>query len=210
MRTSRCDPLHRIIRHVAVTAVNLDGVRADTLGHFEAKELGHRGLRKTGLTRFLQRRRMQHKLPRRLNARRHVREAKRHRLMLHDCLPESLALAGIIPRRLEGGLRHADRLRGDADAPAFQIGERDTITLPLFAKPQFGRDRHVGKGNLAGIRRMQPELFLDPDDLVTRRIGRHDEGGDAFLARRCIGDGKTMTTSPFLPEVMNCFAPSRM
>ncbi|MNX86629.1 hypothetical protein D3C86_1185190 [compost metagenome] len=170
--------------------MNLDGVRADTLGHFGGEKLGHRSFRKTGFPRLLQRRRMQHQLPRRRYARRHIRKPKRHRLMLDDCLPEGLALAGIIPRRLESGLRHADRLRGDTDAAAFQIGERNAISLPLFAEPQFDWDCHVGEGDLAGIGRMQAEFFLDPDDLVTRCISRHDEGADALLSRRRIGDGK--------------------
>ena len=46
-------------------------------------------------------------------------------------LPKLDALARVGERRLERGARHADRLRGDADAPGLEVGERDPVALAL-------------------------------------------------------------------------------
>ena len=59
-------------------------------------------------------------LARGLDLHRHLAEAELQRLVLEDRLAEGDALLGVVQCRLEGGARHADRLRGDADAPAFQ------------------------------------------------------------------------------------------
>ncbi len=78
---------------------------------------------------------MQNELPRRLDLRRHVGKAEGDGLMLDDRLAEGDALAGIVACRLEGRPRHADRLRGDADPAAFEIGKRDPVAFALLAEP---------------------------------------------------------------------------
>src|SRR3546814_700703 len=40
------DPLDGIVRHIAVTAMDLYGIGTDAFGHLRRKELGHRCLRK--------------------------------------------------------------------------------------------------------------------------------------------------------------------
>ena len=53
--------------------------------------------------------------------------------MFHDRLAKAFAILGIGDRDVERGLRHADALRGDADAAGLQIGERYAVTLPRLA-----------------------------------------------------------------------------
>src|SRR6266516_4377056 len=52
---------------------------------------------------------------------------------------------------LVGRARHAQRLRGDADAPALEIDERDVIALPLGAEPILDRHPQPVQANLAGV-----------------------------------------------------------
>ncbi|MCY1293626.1 hypothetical protein D9M70_428910 [compost metagenome] len=118
----------------------------------------------------------------------HVGQAEGHGLVLDDRLAEGLALVGVVARRLEGRTRHADGLRGDADAPAFQVGQGDAVALPLLAQAQGRRDAHVVELDLAGIGRMLAELFLHPHHLESGGVGGHDEGADALLAGLRVGD----------------------
>ena len=48
-------------------------------------------------------------------------------------LPNALPLARVGERRLERRARHADRLRGDADAAGFEVRERDPVAV-AFAR----------------------------------------------------------------------------
>ena len=131
---------------------------------------------------------MPDQLPRRLDLRRHVGEAEVHRLVLDDGLAEGLALLRIAHRRLERRARHADRLRGDADAPGFEIGERDAVAVAFVAEQAVGRDAAVLEQDLRGVGSMLAQLFLDAGDDVARRVGRHAEAGNALLAGGRIGD----------------------
>ena len=58
------------------------------------------------------------KLPRRLDLGGHVGQFELHRLMLKDGLAEALALVGVGKCCGERGARHANALRGDANATA--------------------------------------------------------------------------------------------
>jgi len=49
--------------------------------------------------------------------------------MIHDGLAERLPLARVRERRLERRTRHADGLRGDADAARLEIRQRDALAL---------------------------------------------------------------------------------
>ena len=95
---------------------------------------------------------------------------------------------GVVARRLERRARHADRLGGDADAAAFEVGQGDAVTLALLAQAQRGRDTQVVEGQLAGVRGVLAELVLDPHHLVAGRVGGHDERADAALSGIRIGD----------------------
>ena len=104
---------------------------------------------------------MQHELPRRLQARRHVGQPEGHGLVLEDRLAERVALMRVAHGDLQRGLRQADALGADADAPALQVGERDAIALALLAQPVLGGDDHVLELDLAGVGRVLPHLLLD-------------------------------------------------
>ena len=77
---------------------------------------------------------MQYELSRRLQLCGEVGEAETDRLMLDDRLAEAATVPRISDRDVERGLRHADRLGGDADASRLQIGERYGIAAALFAQ----------------------------------------------------------------------------
>ena len=156
-------------------------------GRFRGKELGHRGLLQTGAPRLAQRCRMQNHLPRRLDPGGHIREAEGHGLMLDDGFAEGHPLARIVAGSLEGRAGHADGLRGDADAPALKVRQRDLVALTFLAQTVLDRHAHVGEGERAGVRTMLAELVLDRDDLVAGGVGRHDKGGDAALAGVRVG-----------------------
>src|SRR5206468_13119847 len=54
-------------------------------------------------------------------------------------------------RRLVGGARHPDRLGGDADAAAFEVRQRDAVTLALGTEQEIGGQFHVLEDELRGI-----------------------------------------------------------
>jgi hypothetical protein len=64
---------------------------------------------------------MQHQLARRFQPGGQIGEAMAHGLVLDDRLAKALALLGIADGDLQRRLRHADALRGDADAPASRL-----------------------------------------------------------------------------------------
>ena len=80
---------------------------------------------------------MQHELTRGFELGRHVGQAERDGLVFDDRLAEAAALLRIGERNLVGRAGHADGLRGDADAAAFQIGKRDAVALAFGAEPVF-------------------------------------------------------------------------
>ena len=111
---------------------------------------------------------MQRELARRLEAGGHVRQAERHGLVLEDGLAEGAPLVRVADGDLEGRARHADALRGNADAPTFQVGEGDAIALALLAQPVLGRDDHVVEADLAGIGGILAHLLLDAGHACSR------------------------------------------
>src|ERR1700730_11021851 len=128
------DALDREIGDIAVAAMDLDRVRGDALGHLGGEELGHRGLFDAGLTGIAPCRGVENEAARRGDLRRHIGEAEGHRLLLDDRLAEGLALAGVGEGRLVGRTRHADGLRGDADAAALEVSERDLVAFAFAAE----------------------------------------------------------------------------
>ena len=133
---------------------------------------------------------MPDELPRRLDLRGHVGEAEIHRLMLDDRFAEGAALVRVLERGLERGARHAHRLRRDANAPAFEVGQRDAVARALGAEQIGYRHAAVFERDLRRVGRVLAELFLDARDHVAGAVGRHDEGADALLAGCLVGDGE--------------------
>jgi hypothetical protein len=156
----------------------------------EAKELRHRRLVDAGLAGIAQRRRVPRQLTRRLDLCRHVGEPERHRLVVGDRCAEALALSGICRRRGQGGAGHTDGLRSNADAPAFKIGQRNSVSLAFLPQQQIRCELHLVEDDLRRVGGALTELVLEPGDAPARRRRRHDECADAFLRRRRIGDGE--------------------
>jgi len=74
-------------------------------------------------------------------------------------------------------------------APALQPRQRDLQALPFVADEGVGRHAAVLEHDLRGVARMLAGLLLEPRHHVAGRRGGHDEGADAALARRLVGDG---------------------
>ncbi len=167
--------------------MNLDRVGADLLRHLAGEQLRHRGFLETRPARVFQRGGAKNHQFRRVDPRRHVGEFEGDRLVLEDRLAELLALFRVIARRLVGRPRHADRLRGDADAPALEIGERDLQAHAFRAEPIGDGHAHVLEDEGAGVGGMLAELQLHPLDAEAGRIRRHDEGRQPGLPLVGIG-----------------------
>src|SRR6478736_9696021 len=86
------DAFDREVSHIAIAAMDLDRVRAHTLGHFRCKKLRHRGFLQARQARVSQARRMPGELPGGFDLRSHVGEPKTDRLMLDDRLAEAFPL----------------------------------------------------------------------------------------------------------------------
>src|SRR4051812_14215178 len=131
------------VRHVAVAAVDLDCIGADFLRHFRGEELRHRGFLDARSSGVAQARGVQIKLSRRFHLRRHIGEAEVDCLVLDQRLAHALAFGGVGERRLQGGARDAGRLRGDIDAPGFEIGEGDTVAHAFLPQEVLDGDAAV-------------------------------------------------------------------
>src|SRR5579863_9679575 len=125
---------------------------------------------------------MQHELTRRLDLGRHLRQSKCYRLVPYDWLTEGLALLGIGQRKFVGRTCHPHRLCRDADTTAFQIGERNAISLTLRTEPVPDRDLEILETNLASVRGVLPHFALNPADPVARPGRLDNEGRDTPLA----------------------------
>jgi len=81
-------------------------------------------------------------------------------------------------------------LGGDADASAFQVGERDLVALAFIANEKIRREFHVLEDDLRRVGTALAHLLLDRGDPVALPVRRHDEGGNALLFTVRIGDGE--------------------
>ena len=133
---------------------------------------------------------MQHELARGFELGRHVGKAKCNGLMFDDGFAEAFTLLRVGERNLVGGAGHAHGLRRDADATAFQIGQRDTVALAFGAEPVLLRNAELLETNFAGVGRLLAHLALDPADAIAGLLGIDDEAADALLALPEIGRGK--------------------
>src|SRR5580704_15455581 len=126
------DPLDREIGEIAIAAMDLDRIGAHPLGDLGGEQFRHRRLPQAWLAVIAKLGGVEDEAARGGKLRRHVGETKRDRLVRDDLLSEGLALLRVAKRRLVRGPRHAKRLRGDADASALQIAERDAIPLAFL------------------------------------------------------------------------------
>src|SRR5207237_685980 len=156
------DPLDQEIGDIAVAAMDLDRVGGDALGDLGGEELGHRGLLDAGLAGVALRGGVEYQATGGGNLGRHIGEAEGDRLLLDDRLAEGPALAGVGEGGLVGGARHADGLGGDADAAAFEVGERDLVAFAFAAENQIGGQLDLVKDQLRRVRGALAELVLDP------------------------------------------------
>ena len=120
-------PLGPELRRVPVAAVDPHAVERVLLGGLGREVLRHPCLEVGALAGRLLPRRLDRQEPRRLRARRHLREHQLDRLVLADRLAERLALARVGERVVERRLRDADPARRDVDAadldPAHEVLE---------------------------------------------------------------------------------------
>ncbi|MNP86523.1 hypothetical protein D3C76_1868160 [compost metagenome] len=59
-------------------------------------------------------------------------------------------------------------MRSDADAPAFEVGQGNSIAFTLLAQAVGHRHFDVFEQNLAGVGRMLAEFVFDAGDFVAR------------------------------------------
>ena len=121
---------------------------------------------------------------------------------------ERLALLRIGERRLIGRPRHAERLRGDADAPAFEVGRArcDTPRLPARASGRGSAPcprtraarcrRRAGRACARAARRDSPAVSVGT---IKALMPLRPASGSVTA--------KTIATCAFCPEVMNCLVP---
>src|SRR5688572_26183255 len=104
--------------------------------------------------------------------------------MLRDRLAHRAALLRVAERVFEARARDAERLCGDADAPAVERGHRDFETLPDFTEQvRFGKP-HVVEKDLRRLAAANAELVVGLTDAHALRLHRQDERGDAAMTRR--------------------------
>ena len=116
-------------------------------------------------------------------------QPKTHRLVVEDGLPKTLALFGIVQRHLKGAARHANALRRNADAPAFQRAQGDLVTLTLLTNQILRRDTAVVKVDLRRVAGVLTQLVFQARHHIPRGSGWHQERAHAFFASRFVGDG---------------------
>ena len=110
--------------------------------------------------------------PGRFDLGRHVGDHERHALERADRPAELLARLGVRDARIERGLGQPDGQGTDRDPPAVEDLEEGPEAVALLAQHVRGRDAGALEAKLAGRRRMQPELVLEPADAEARRVRR--------------------------------------
>ena len=131
---------------------------------------------------------MQDQQARRIDAGVHVGQHVGDRLMFADFFAELNPLIGIGEGGFECGAGNTQRLGGDADASALQVGQRNGE--PLAARTQqviFGNGA-VFKQDGASVRGADTEFVLGRLNIESLGTGRHDERRQSFLSQFRIGD----------------------
>src|SRR6267143_1221511 len=182
--------LDGIVADEPVAAVDLDGRRADALAHLGGEQLGHRRLLDAALAGLLELGGVQAHLARDLDVGRHLGQHEGDGLVLDQLRAERLALARVGERGIQRGARDAHGLRGHADTPGIEVGERDLQSLARRPQHVLGRNLEILECDLAGVVGAVAELVLDAQHAIARPVGPREEGRDAALAGGGIGDGE--------------------
>ena len=85
-------------------------------------------------------------------------------------------------RLFEGRACHADALRGNADAPGLQVGQRDLVAVAFTAQQLVLAHRHVDEPERASVRCPLPKLVLDLVDFKSGCVGRNNKRRKPTLA----------------------------
>ena len=93
-----------------------------------------------------------------------------------------MALLRVLARDVVGGLRDAERLRGDPDAAAVERLHRDAEALALLVQQPVAADERALDHDVVRHRRVEAELLLVARDAHV--LGVEDERADAARARR--------------------------
>ncbi len=96
--------------------------------------------------------------------------------MFDDRFVELHTFPRIRQRSFEGGAGDTQRLRGDADAAAFQVGEGDRQALAALTQQVGSRDAAVVQGDRAGVRCADAHLVFAAIHHETGVFGRHQKG----------------------------------
>ena len=105
---------------------------------------------------------------RRVNLRGHVGEHELDGLKIGDGMAEGLALLRVGQRRFERALRDPGGLRGDADAPAIERGERDLVAFAFLADAICDRHFAIGERKLGASGGVDAELLFFLADRESR------------------------------------------
>src|SRR5690606_17739359 len=117
----------------------------------------------------------------------HVGQQVGDALVLVDRLAELHPVARVDQRRLERRAGNAQRLGGDADTPAFKVGQGDGQALATLAKEVGSGDAAVVEGDRAGVGGADTHLVLAAVYLEARVVGGHQKRREALLAQLWVG-----------------------
>src|SRR3954451_1731192 len=164
---------------VAVAAEDLDRLAGLAAGDGGGEELGLRPLDGVGAAGVLQARGAVGQRAGGLDLGLHVGELVGDRLEARDRAAEGAALLGVAGGDVERGLRDADRLRGDPDAPAVERRQRDAHAGAGRAERLA---RRVLEGEVGGRGAVEAELLLLAGDAEAGRAAADDVGRDLAVA----------------------------
>src|SRR5262249_35709327 len=133
------------------------------------------GFLETGTSRVLHRGGMQHELMGALQPCGEICKSKPDGLMRDDWCRETLALAGVLHRRIASGACQSHTLIRNAEAPGPTTRECDGVARAYRAELQviFDENAVEPKGTSIGCHLAQ--LVLDSFDAVARAVGAHQK-----------------------------------
>src|SRR3990172_1579873 len=179
-------PLDRVVRDVAVPAVNLDRLVRYEGGHLARVQLRHGGLLLEREATVLAPRGVPDERPRRVDPHRHVRDHELDRLVVRDRLAELDAILRVRDGGLEGALRNPDRHRADADPAAVEEEERVHEALVLLSEKRVPGHLALREEDLRGGAPPHAELVLDLPDRQARVSALDDERADPAVTLPCV------------------------
>src|SRR2546422_188336 len=175
-------PLDGIFAIVAIPAVDLDGLVGDARGHLRGEQLGNGRFHAEARADVLLPSGFAREQARGVNFRGHICEHELDGLEIGDGMAEGHTLLRIFQRFLKRALGNPHGLRGNADAPAVERGERDLVAFALSADSVLDGHFAVGEGKLDAGRGVDAEFLLFFADFEARRAALDHQRGDALFA----------------------------